>query len=101
MTVPSRGIAVACEAVKRAPRLKVFEPIQLTNGARVLRGHMLNVSITGALVHADASLRAGDIVTIRLRDTDLVARIVRVAGSRLGMMFARPISETMLATLIA
>lgn len=103
MTAASRtgGWSAAADARTRAPRHKVFEPVLLAAAGVTARAHLLNVSLTGALLHVAPPVMRGDRLTVALRGIWVPAQVVRVAGPRAGIAFERPLDAAQVDALLA
>lgn len=70
-------------------------------GDHDLRVHLLNVSTTGALVHAALPPVRGTAVCIQIGSRAVDARIMWVEGNRFGVAFDRALDATLLESLLA
>ncbi|WP_300113523.1 PilZ domain-containing protein [Sphingobium sp.] len=71
----------------RAPRHKLFEPVSLWRDGASVRGHLLDLSATGALCHSDTLFGAGDRVLIDADCLGVAGRVVWAGGKRFGLHF--------------
>ncbi|MET0369751.1 MAG: PilZ domain-containing protein [Sphingobium sp.] len=78
---------IAVQRPRAAARHKSFEPIILRLTAGRVRAHMLDISTSGALVHADMPPLAGARVTIESEMFVAAARVVWVRAKRFGIQF--------------
>ncbi|MBV9843317.1 MAG: PilZ domain-containing protein [Sphingomonadaceae bacterium] len=83
-----------------ARRYKVFEATRMTCGAAESRVHIINLSLTGALVHATHPPEPGAHVTIDLAEMGVAARVVWIVGERFGVAFDKPLDENALARIV-
>ncbi|MEG3147560.1 PilZ domain-containing protein [Sphingomonas sp. RT2P30] len=70
-----------------ARRWKTFLPIALDSSQGSARGHVLNLSAGGALVHSATAHRVGTIVRLTLGDFQLSGRVAWRDGERFGVAF--------------
>ncbi len=93
--------AVPAPAVDRtAHRHKTFEPITLVTERGDLRAHVLNVSTTGALIHAAGGPAAGERCTLFLAGREVAAEVIWVGGPRFGVAFRGALTPDELARLL-
>jgi hypothetical protein len=85
---------------RTAHRHKTFEPTTLQLAAGEVRAHILNVSATGALIHAPGEPAKGARVTVRLVGRDIPAEVMWVDGARFGIAFRGMLSPDELARLL-
>lgn len=71
----------------RAARLKVFQPVRIRMARDTMRGHLLNLSLTGAMIHCEPVLAIGTTMLVDLCGTFHSARVVRAEGKRHGIVF--------------
>ena len=83
---------------RAATRHKIFAPTSLTGAGGEMRVHLLNVSATGALVHASMPPASGHRVQIRIGAEMVRAQIVWVDGARFGVVFDRALDATVIET---
>ena len=76
---------------ERAPRHKLFEPVSLWRNGAPLRGHLLDLSATGALCHSDMAVATGDRVLIDAERLGVAGRVVWTGGKRFGLHFDAPL----------
>ncbi len=89
------------KSAQRAVRYKVFEPAELSIGADRTRAHMLNVSESGALVHAaEIKAKKGNSVGLKIGGDWFPARIMWIALPRLGLAFDGRLPADVLARLL-
>ena len=72
---------------RASKREKIFEPATLLYGGDARRAHLLDISMTGALAHADYPPDIGSNVLIRCAQQDLHGSVVWVDGKRFGLSF--------------
>ena len=84
----------------RSARHKIFEPTQLHLADGVVRAHLINVSLSGALVHSATPPRRGETVRVEICGTPVAGQVRWVEGSRFGLAFAQPIDPAMLGQLL-
>jgi hypothetical protein len=84
---------------RKSERLKTFEPIILSDTSGEARAHLLNISRTGGLIHAETTLQVGKIVQINLLGEWHVGSVVWSAPPRFGVSFTIRLSDEKLARL--
>ena len=82
------------------PRLKVFQPIELITNKGCVRGHLLDVSVGGALVHTQSAPAQGSFVKLTIIGEVQLARVVWTNGPRFGAAFVFALLETQVQQLI-
>ena len=85
----------------RATRHKVFLPAELIGPDGTTRVHILNLSATGALIHADAPPMTGATVRLSCGAIGWGARVMWSQGKRFGIMNQVPLTIAQTATLVA
>ena len=101
MSDEGRSAASRPDQVARiAPRYKVFEPIEISDGADSMRAHLINVSVTGALVHTDARPDKGKKVDLKIGADWFGGRVMWVVPPRLGLAFNGPLPDAVIARLL-
>jgi hypothetical protein len=88
------------ERQRASRRLKIFLPATLRHGAEEARIHLLDISRTGALAHADNPPKARDRVRIQCDALYITGTVAWVAGKRFGVMFSAPLAEAMIRAII-
>lgn len=83
-----------------AKRFKVFEPGLLRYGRTQHRIHLLDLSVSGALAHADDAPVPGTMVLVESGELRAVARVVWAKGQRFGLAFGRPLSDDQIARVL-
>lgn len=79
--------------LRAAPRIKLFQPAEMTRGADApVRVHLLNLSTGGALIHCDTPPPVGETVRLVCGVALGSARVQWAEGNRFGVKFARPIA---------
>ncbi|WP_160296798.1 PilZ domain-containing protein [Sphingomonas sp. ERG5] len=95
------GVAQQQGAGQRsARRLKTFQVASMHIGDDVRRVHLLNLSTTGAMVHASDPPAKGASCRLDAAIDLGSAHVTWVSGQRFGVMFDRPLSDASLAILI-
>ncbi len=85
----------------RAARHKVFLPAELTGADGAVRVHLLNLSSTGALIHAEVPPIPGMTVRMRCGGATWSARVMWTQGKRFGIMNQTPLTPAQTAALVA
>jgi hypothetical protein len=85
---------------RAAPRHKIFQPTQLHFASGEVRAHLINVSQSGALVHAAPTPRRGDMIRIEICGTLVPAQVRWTDGPRFGLSFIQPLDATTLKQLL-
>ena len=97
----SNRAAQPLAAEPRVPRHKVFLPAEMSDENGPARVHLLNISLTGALVHGDAAPRAGAVVQLRCADANWLARVVWSQDKRFGVVHVAPLAPAVVDALVA
>ncbi|MBZ9647452.1 PilZ domain-containing protein [Sphingobium sp. 3R8] len=96
-----RGSFTALDMRQRgAARHKLFEPLALRHAGVLRRAHMLDLSVSGALLHAERPPRIGDGVIIEFQDLAAVGHVIWVRAKRFGVRFDVPLPETALRAML-
>ncbi len=82
-------------------RHKVFLPAEMTEGDRAGRAHLLNLSMTGALLHADAAPSVGAVVQLTVGATRWPVRVVWSQDKRFGVVHVTPLARAAVEALVA
>lgn len=72
----------------------------MTVAGATSRVHLLNLSQTGALIHAEAPPPVGTTIQLRCGKTGWLARVVWSADKRLGVVHAPPLAPATIAALV-
>ena len=83
--------------LRAARRLKLFQPTELRTGEARCRVHLLDLSATGALIHAAAPPARGASVLLACAGSLREARVMWVDGQRLGVSFRSTLTNADLA----
>ena len=83
----------SAESLRGTPRSKVFQPAQMTVGAVTRRVHLLDLSRSGALVHAADPPAVGTVVRLTVDTTLGLARVMWRRGDRFGVAFPTPLDQ--------
>lgn len=78
---------------RRQPRLKLFQPTTMAVAADMMRVHLLDLSIGGALIHCSTPPAAGAAVRLDWAGRMRTARVVWVNGTRFGIAFSLALHE--------
>lgn len=70
-----------------ARRWKTFLPVTLDSAAGSARGHILNLSVGGALLHSTLTHRVGTVIRVTLGDFHISGRVAWREGERFGLAF--------------
>ena len=97
---PATNSAQDPHQARIARRYKVFEATRMTSAAGESRVHLINLSLTGALVHAAQPPEPGAAITIELLESAVAGRVVWVVGERFGVAFASPLEDNALARVL-
>lgn len=76
-----------------AARHKLFEPVVLRKGGVAARAHMLDLSVSGARLHAERPPVAGARILIEADGLAVTAHVIWVRAKRFGVHFDTPIAE--------
>lgn len=88
------------ERQRSAPRHKIFQPTQVHFAAGEVRAHLINVSQSGALVHADPTPRRGDMIRIEIQGILVSAQVRWTDGPRFGLSFIQSLDALTLKQLL-
>jgi hypothetical protein len=83
----------------RKPRYETGFAITVRRDDASVAGLLRNLHLTGAKLEVTPTFRVGEIITFRLLDTDVRARVLWSKGTQAGVTFARPITPTLVRTL--
>ena len=86
---------------RAAPRVKIFQPVELSLRGTKLRAHLLNISVSGTLVYARTRVAHGERVHLRCGFDLGAARVIWSDGARIGVLFERLLTQRHLDLLIA
>jgi hypothetical protein len=78
---------------RRAPRRKAFQCITIATAAGDTRAHILDLSRSGARMHANARLDVGDLVMLTAETFMIKGRIVWTQKQMFGVHFDNSISD--------
>lgn len=84
----------------RVPRHKVFLPAEMVVGTTTSRVHLLNLSLTGALLHGETPPPAGATVQLRCSASHWLARVVWAQQKRFGVVHVAPLAAATVDALI-
>ena len=84
---------------RSAARFKIFQPAKISADGVQHRGHVLNVSATGAMVHAVLDVVVGSLIRICVTGLDRRAIVTWKNASIIGVRFTRSISSTQIETM--
>lgn len=82
------------ERPRGAARVKLFQPTTLHGAGAPRRAHLLDLSISGALVHALEPPAVGGFVRIEVAGEARIARVAWSRGKRFGIRFAMPLTAS-------
>jgi hypothetical protein len=80
-----------------AARHKLFEPVLLRHGGASVRAHMLDLSTSGALLHAEHPPAPGMHVRVEGERLFVGALVVWTRAKRFGLRFDLPIADAIIA----
>jgi hypothetical protein len=83
-----------------AARHKLFEPLGLRHAGQSMRVHMLDLSVSGALLHAEHPPRIGAGVIIEFQGLAATAHVMWVRAKRFGVRFDMPLPDTALRAML-
>ncbi|MBV9842161.1 MAG: PilZ domain-containing protein [Sphingomonadaceae bacterium] len=72
---------------RKSKREKIFEPVTIVAGVRQSKAHLLDLSLTGALGHADAPPAVGTLITVLCVDEQLKGSVVWIEAKHFGISF--------------
>jgi hypothetical protein len=78
--------------LRETPRLKLFEPTEMSGPNGSIRAHILDLSATGALVHAVRPPSVGDHVQLRIAGASRYSRVMWVEDRKFGVAFRLPLA---------
>lgn len=79
--------------LRAAPRYKLFQPTEMSGADGARRVHLLNLSTSGALVHAAEAPAPGTSLTIRCGGNLLSAKVAWTLGRKFGVSFSTPLAR--------
>ncbi|HVF94092.1 MAG TPA: PilZ domain-containing protein [Sphingomonas sp.] len=85
----------------RAQRHKIFQPIQMSCAGEAFRAHLLDLSSTGALAHAEAPPPVGARIALAADLSLGTARVKWASGKRFGIAFTIPLTRAQIDGAIA
>ncbi|WP_311268930.1 PilZ domain-containing protein [Sphingobium sp. WCS2017Hpa-17] len=94
------GITALGMRPRSAARHKLFEPLAIRHGGLSCRAHMLDLSVGGALLHADHPPPVGAAVLIEGPELTAGAHIVWTRGKRFGIRFDMPLCDRALQSML-
>jgi hypothetical protein len=83
-----------------AARHKLFEPVRMQIDGLPVRAHLLDLSMTGALAHAEAPPLSGARVSVEGLGLTLQAQVVWVRAKRFGLHFDIALPQAMIDALM-
>jgi hypothetical protein len=86
-------------ADRRARRLKIFQPATLVRGGRTQRIHLLNVSATGFLGHAEDEVPTSSLVRLECLGVVRNAVVRWSDGRRFGLLLDRTLNADQIGLL--
>lgn len=95
------GDGEAAHDLRAKPRYKLFQPSEMTLSGATTRVHILNLSATGALVHAAEPPAPGTSLRLRPGQGLRPARVVWTRGRRFGVAFSTPLADAQVDSVIA
>jgi hypothetical protein len=96
-----RVLQPGARAFRRATaRHKLFEPVSMRVDGLPVRAHLLDLSRSGALAHADTMVLSGSRVELEGIGILTPARIIWVRDRRFGLRFDNWLSETLVAMIV-
>ena len=81
------------EAARSTKRVKLFQPANLVMGGAERRCHLLDVSLSGALAHAQEPVAKGARVRLECLGVVREASVRWSEGKRFGLLFGRPLAD--------
>lgn len=87
--------------LRAAPRYKVFQPTEMRGADGVKRVHLLNLSVGGALVHADEAPALGTVLSVRCGGALISARVAWAAGRRFGVAFDTTLAHSVVERVLS
>lgn len=85
---------------RMAARHKMFEPVRLHRNAQVCRAHLLDLSRTGARLHADLPPEIDEWVEVELFGLLLRGRVIWEKARRFGLRFDHALPDPLLQGLL-
>lgn len=87
-------------AARQHPRNKVFQPVTMTTGTTPRRVHLLDLSVGGALAHADLPPEPGTVIRLHAGVSLGCARVAWRRGKRFGVVFTFPLAPTLIERIV-
>lgn len=91
---------IGADRPRSAPRHKIFLPTQVYLSTGETRAHLINVSSSGALVHATTTPHCEETIQVALCGALIPARVRWVDGRRFGLSFLQPLGDAQIKQLI-
>jgi hypothetical protein len=88
-------------SLRGQPRRKVFLPIEIYAGTTPLRAHLLDLSVSGALVHSVTAPAPGTPVRLMVGGMVRSARVMWQDEVRFGIAFMLPLREVEVERMLA
>lgn len=88
------GLFFKPSAFRAVPRYKIFEPVRLHFRGAWSRGHLLDLSSTGALAHAERPPEPGDAIRVEGAGLCLSGDVLWSRARRFGIGFTLPLAES-------
>lgn len=85
---------------RSAVRHKTFERTTITIAGTTATAHVLNLSMTGALLHADAPVIRSVHVLVGVGGRSVSGEVMWVEGARFGVRFDRPLANEQVEMLL-
>lgn len=87
--------------LRAKPRSKLFQPTELRDAAGTpRRAHLLDMSATGALVHAAEPPGPGDTVQLVLAGVARTAQVMWTEERRFGVRFRMPLTDAQVTEIV-
>ncbi|HEV2568652.1 PilZ domain-containing protein [Sphingomonas sp.] len=95
------GPGAADTAPRAANRYKTFLPCAVEQNGTPNRAHILNVSLTGAMIATPETMRPRDWISLQFQSVSYKAVVVWARDHRAGLRFSLPLPQSTLQKLIA
>jgi hypothetical protein len=95
-----KAVKPVSEHDRASARYKIFELVSFMFDGHETRAHLLNISMTGALVHSAQPPKTGSAIQLVINGRHYPARVVWSHGARFGIAFGRHLSALIVESIL-